>query len=65
MDRIDITFPSGSAKCAAWLYYPTGTDNKVPCVVMAHGFSLTRHDGLILYAEALARAEGFTFGVAD
>jgi len=56
MDRTDVTFPSVSANCAAWLYYPTGTDNNVPCVVMAHGFSLTRHDGLTPYAEALARA---------
>ncbi|OOK73363.1 alpha/beta hydrolase family protein [Mycobacterium kansasii] len=55
MDRIDVTFPSNDAKCAAWLYYPTGIDNKVPCVVMAHGFSLTRHDGLTPYAEAFAR----------
>ena len=27
-----------------------------PCVVMAHGFSLTRHDGLPAYAERLAAA---------
>ena len=34
----------------------TDIDKKVPCVVMAHGFSLTRHDGLAPYAEAFARA---------
>jgi dienelactone hydrolase len=56
MQRIDVTVPSGSAKCAAWLYYPADVDKNVPCVVMAHGFSLTRHDGLAPYAEAFARA---------
>ncbi len=56
MDRIEVAFASSSAKCVAWLYYPTDTDNDVPCVVMAHGFSLTRHDGLPPYAEAFTRA---------
>ena len=40
----------------AWLYYPTDSDCDVACVVMAHGFSLTRRDGLAPYAESLARA---------
>jgi dienelactone hydrolase len=52
MDRIDVTFPSGGANCAAWLYQPAQVDNSTACVVMAHGFSLTRHDGLTPYAEA-------------
>lgn len=33
-----------------------GAEGDVPCVVMAHGFSLTRHEGLATYAEAFARA---------
>ena len=56
MDRIEVAFPSHGSKCAAWLYYPADSDCDVACVVMAHGFSLTRHDGLALYAEAFARA---------
>jgi pimeloyl-ACP methyl ester carboxylesterase len=55
MDRIDVAFPPQGSKCAAWLYYPTDSDCDVACVVMAHGFSLTRHDGLVPYAESLAR----------
>jgi dienelactone hydrolase len=47
-----VTFRSGEAECAAWLYRPTG--GPTSCVVMAHGFSLTRHDGLAPYAERLA-----------
>ena len=48
MTRRDVTFTSGGDEMAAWLY-PGGST----CVVMAHGFSLTRHDGLHTYAEAL------------
>lgn len=39
---------------AAWVYRPD-TPNGT-CVVMAHGFSLTRHDGLEPFADAFARA---------
>ena len=42
--------------CEAWLYRPEGADGDVPCVVMAHGFSLTRHDALPVFAEAFAAA---------
>jgi uncharacterized protein len=56
MDRTDVMFLSGGTRCAGWLYRPANTDGDVPCVVMAHGFALTRHDNLNLYAEALARA---------
>jgi len=54
MGREEITFASGEAHCAAWLYPPAS--NGGSCVVMAHGFSLTRHDGLLAYAERLAAA---------
>lgn len=56
MPREDLTFPSGDGHCAAWLWRPEGTAGDVPCVVMSHGFSLTRHDGLPAYAERLATA---------
>ncbi len=59
IERTDLTFPSGNAHCAAWLYRPAGTHSAgapAGCVVMAHGFSLTRHDGLPTYAERLAEA---------
>ena len=59
-ERAELQFPSGGAQCAAWLYRPPGDapapDGGLPCVVMAHGFSLTRHDGLEAYAEKLAEA---------
>jgi dienelactone hydrolase len=65
IERSEVTFASGDAHCAAWLYRPaqsqsqaqsTTTTTPAACVVMAHGFSLTRHDGLAPYAERLAEA---------
>jgi uncharacterized protein len=61
MDREDVSFTSGGDRVAAWLYRPSGAEGAgaaggVPCVVMAHGFSLTRHDGLAPYAERFAQA---------
>lgn len=64
-ERSDLEFPSGEGACAAWVYRP-GADRSRPgpCVVMGHGFSLTRHDGLSAYAEPLAAA-GATVVVFD
>ena len=60
VERTDLKFPSEGDQCAAWLYRPAASTEQpatgVPCVVMAHGFSLTRHDGLPDYAERLAAA---------
>lgn len=56
MTRLDVTFTSAGTKCAAWLYRPEDADGAVPCVVMAHGFSATRADGLPPYAERFAAA---------
>ena len=64
MDRTELGFPSGDAWCAAWLYRPATVAGRLPCVVMAHGFSLTRHDGLPRYAEAFCAA-GFAVLVYD
>lgn len=54
--REDVTFRCGDDEVAAWFLPGQGTDRSspAPCVVMAHGFSLTRHDGLLEYAEAFA-----------
>jgi pimeloyl-ACP methyl ester carboxylesterase len=53
-EREELSFPSDGDRCAAWLYRPVAPTSA--CVVMAHGFSLTRHDGLPAYAERLAEA---------
>lgn len=56
--RTDLTVSSGGETLAAWLYRPegVGADGDVPCVVMAHGFSATREEGLASYAESFAAA---------
>src|SRR3954453_804095 len=56
MQRLDATFPAGDSYCSAWLFRPDGAAEPVPCVVMAHGLSLTRHEALSLYAERFAAA---------
>ena len=64
-ERGDLEFPSGTGACAAWVYRPGAARSRPgPCVVMGHGFSLTRHDGLPDYAERLAEA-GATVLVFD
>lgn len=55
MERLDTVFTSGGEQCAAWHYRPDAGDGRT-CVVMANGFSLTRHDGLPHVAERLAAA---------
>jgi pimeloyl-ACP methyl ester carboxylesterase len=53
----EISFRSGEETCAAWRFDPPGPPvGSRPCVVMGHGFSLTRHDSLARYAERLAEA---------
>jgi alpha-beta hydrolase superfamily lysophospholipase len=64
MDRKDLSFRSGADTCAAWLY-PAGDDaGPAPIVVMAHGLSGTRRDGLGPFAERFAAA-GFSALVFD
>jgi pimeloyl-ACP methyl ester carboxylesterase len=53
--RTEVTFTSGGERCAGWWYEP-GRRDEGPVVVMANGFSLTRHDGLPGYAERFAAA---------
>lgn len=56
-ERLDITFDSGDTQCAGYLYMPgQPVASTVPCVIMGHGFSGTRHLGLTAYAERFAAA---------
>jgi uncharacterized protein len=56
VDREDIEFRSGGDACAAWLYPARNGSGEVPIVVMAHGLSGTRRDGLGPFAERFAAA---------
>jgi uncharacterized protein len=54
--RQDLSFISGGDRCAAWLYPTQAPDERTPVVVMAHGLSGTRRDGLGPFAERFAEA---------
>jgi dienelactone hydrolase len=54
--REDVRIPSDGAQLAAYVYRPETANRDMPCVVMAHGFSGTRDDGLPAYAEAFCAA---------
>lgn len=62
--REDVQIPSDGEQLAAYLYRPEATTGPAPCVVMAHGFSATRDDGLPGYAEAFCDA-GFVVVLFD
>jgi len=54
MFREDVSFRSGDATCAAWLYPAAGRTGPRPIVVMAHGVTGTRRDGLWSFADRIA-----------
>ncbi len=62
----DVEFPGfGGVTLRGWLYLPEGGAGRAaPAVVMAHGFSATRHMGLAGFAEVF-RAAGFAVLVYD
>ncbi|BBX70802.1 alpha/beta hydrolase [Mycolicibacterium psychrotolerans] len=63
----DVRIPTGRDQIAAYLYEPDApgaAGSGRPCVVMAHGFTATRDDGLPPYAEAFCAA-GYVVVVFD
>ena len=56
--RRDIEFHSEGVICRGWLYTPDGrsTEQRVPTIVMAHGFSAVKEMRLDRFAEAFATA---------
>ena len=59
-----MRIPCHGEQLAAYVYRPGSTQGDAPCVVMAHGFSGTRDDGLPGYAEAF-RDAGFVVVLFD
>ena len=62
--RQDVRIPAADDHIAAYLYRPLGTGENTACVVMAHGFTATRDDGLPAYAEAFCEA-GYVVALFD
>jgi pimeloyl-ACP methyl ester carboxylesterase len=54
--RTDVAFESGDDVCRGWFMLPEGTDASVSCIVMAHGFGLTRRCKLHEFAVAFTKA---------
>ncbi len=54
--RSELRFSCGDTTCAADLYLPVNRTERVPCVVMGHGFTGTRDLGLATYASRFATA---------
>lgn len=53
--RHDLSFESDGTRCAAWHYVGEAPAPR-GCVVLAHGFTMTRDAGLARYAERFAAA---------
>ncbi|SDI16993.1 Serine aminopeptidase, S33 [Actinokineospora alba] len=53
--RHDVSFTSGDAGCAAWLYLPAGVRNP-PVVILGHGLGAIREMRLDAFAERFAAA---------
>jgi dienelactone hydrolase len=60
----DVRISSAGEHLAAYLYRSEPAEGDVPCVVMAHGFSATRDDGLPPFAETF-RDAGFAVVLFD
>ncbi|GHF81686.1 alpha/beta hydrolase [Streptomyces thermodiastaticus] len=56
MVRHDIEFDAEGALLRGWFYEPDPSDAPAPCVVMAHGWTSTKHMYLDRFAEVFAEA---------
>jgi hypothetical protein len=62
--RSDISFISSDAMCHGWLYRPEKAAEKSPAIVMSHGFSAVKEQGLDAFARRFC-ADGFVVLVFD
>ena len=62
--RRDIAFRSGGLTLRGWFYEPPAATGKAPAIVMSHGFSAVKEQGLAGFAEAFQQA-GFAVCVFD
>jgi cephalosporin-C deacetylase-like acetyl esterase len=53
----DVAFECGDDACKGWFMVPELADVSLPCIVMAHGFGLTRRCGLRELAIAFVDAD--------
>lgn len=60
----DVSFAVKGTSLQAWLFLPENLSAPVPCIIMAHGFGLTKDMGLESYAVRYQKA-GFAVLVFD
>ncbi len=70
--RVDIEFDAEGATLRGWLYLPDEARTPAPCVVMAHGFSAVKEQGLDKFGAVFAAAglgalvfDNRNFGASD
>ena len=61
----EITFEVDGLRCAGTLYRPDGWAGARPSVVMGHGITLTRRDGIPAASRNLDRVVGAADAFAD
>ena len=64
VSETEDTSPSAGARCAATVYRPRGITGPTPVVLMGHGVTLTRRDGIPAFARQFA-ATGYTVVAFD
>jgi uncharacterized protein len=62
--QTEESFTSDGVRCAATIYRPGGATGTMPVVVMAHGVTLTRRDGIPAFARHFAAA-GYNVAAFD
>ena len=62
--QTEESFTSEGVRCAATIYRPGGATGPMPVVVMAHGVTLTRRDGIPAFARHFA-ATGYSVVALD
>ena len=63
-NRINVSFQSHGLTCRGWLYRPAGITGKIPAIVMSHGYSAVKEQGLQGFAEVFCES-GFAVLVFD
>jgi len=54
--RSDVSFTSHGAVCRGWFYRPEGAPASAPAILMSHGFSAVKEQGLDGFARAFCAA---------
>lgn len=54
--RTDVSFSSHGVTCRGWMYRPEGAPERAPAILMSHGFSAVKEQGLDGFARGFCAA---------